>query len=196
MSRRVAPPLRNDVGSPHAPWHSGARPPSAAGAGSRMAYGPPGPWSRSGLKCAVPQCSQYDGAQQRRSGKQGDATPRGKVWSRGSSCGVGTSTSWAKPLPWLFHNRWQAGGLPPCPTTAAADSGALGSPTLAVWRKRTQGRALVGNIRGSSFLAVLIFSGRPDNVRPQGPSPQPGPLREINEAPRLHAWARTWQGED
>ena len=70
------------------------------------------------------------------------------------------------PLPW-----WQAGGLPPCPTAAAADSGALRSPTLAVWRERTQGRALIESIRGSWALSL---AGRPDDgtpsVRPQAPS--------------------------
>ena len=38
--------------------------------------------------------------------------------------------------------RWQAGGLPSCSTAAAVGSGVLELPTLAVWRKRTQGRAL------------------------------------------------------
>ena len=42
------------------------------------------------------------------------------------------SAEYSGPLPWLFHNRWQAGSLPPCSTAAAMSSGVLASPTLAV----------------------------------------------------------------
>ena len=63
------------------------------------------------------------------------------------------------PLPWLFLCEWQASGLPPCPTTAVADNGVLGSPTLAVWRKRT-GQGLGGT--WVLFPGCLNLSGRPD----------------------------------
>ena len=45
---------------------------------------------------------------------------RGKVWSRGSSwSGPFGLLGYLGPLLWLFHHKWQAGGLPTCPTAAA-----------------------------------------------------------------------------
>ena len=56
---------------------------------------------------------------------RGETSPRGKVWSRGSPSWSGPFGlfKYLGPLPWLFHYKWQAGGLPTCPTAAAVGSG-------------------------------------------------------------------------
>ena len=63
--------------------------------------------------------------------QQGPAAPRLQRWSGhfGLLRNLGS-------LLWLFHYEWQAACHPVPPEWV------LGSPTLAVWRKRTQGRAL------------------------------------------------------
>ena len=65
----------------------------------------------------------------------------------------------------------------PCPTTAVADSGVLESPTLAVWRKRAQGRA-------------LLEAGRPadgtPSARPHSPCPDEAAQRDY----RYHVCTR------
>ena len=50
------------------------------------------------------------------------------------------------PHPWLFEAAGQQDNRPRWYATGVAGSGVLGSPTLAVWRMRSQGRAHVDSI--------------------------------------------------
>ena len=129
---------------------------------------------------------------------RGKTSPRGKVWSRASRHGVGPLASWGTcPCPGCFNASGKQEACHPVPPQQPWAAEVLGSPTLAVWRKRTQGRALLESMKGSWVLfpgCLNLFwqARRRHAVSPAtGPSPRQGdPGRLPNARTHRHPLGR------
>ena len=131
--------------------------------------------------------------------QHGETSPRGKVWSQGSRWEVGATASWGARVP--SPGCFTMSGKQALSYHGSGRQRGARSPTLAVWRKRAQGRAHLEDIGGSwvLFPGCQIFFWQAGRRHAVSPATQPMSGRgrtERLQVPRLHTWAPSQQGED